>query len=66
MATSIFTIIGMHIRLIKLLKVSFFNIKYDLKQIFCEGCTGANYGYNDKIKEAIIVDNNKNNNKKDF
>lgn len=63
MATSIFLIIGMQIRLTRLLEVYFINAKYKLEERLCEEYTGADCGYKDEIKKAMASDNNKNNDK---
>lgn len=58
--------ISMYIRLKKLLEVEFPNAKYDLKKRPYKAFSGANRGDNDKIKEVMVIKNNKNNDKEDF
>lgn len=66
MAIPILPTIGIYIGLTKFLEVSLFNVKYNLKKRLCEGYTNVDKGDDDKIKEAITADNNKDDNKMDF
>lgn len=56
----------MYIKPIKLLETDFFNIEYDLKKKLCKRYTNADEGDKNKIEEAMVADNNKDNDKKDF
>lgn len=66
MATSILLTISIYIGSIRLLKVGFFNAKQDLKEKFYKRYTGADWGYDDKIKETMAMHNNENNDERDF
>lgn len=56
----------MHIRPIKLLKISLSNAKCNLKGKLYKKCTSLDLNNEDKIKKAIVANNNKDNDKKDF
>lgn len=56
----------MHIRPTKLLKISLSNVRYNLEGNFYKKCTSLDSNNEDKIKEVITANNNKDNNKKDF
>lgn len=58
MAILILLIIGIYIKLIKLLKARFFNIKYNIKEKFYEQYIGIDYINKNKIIEAIAINNN--------
>lgn len=66
MAISIFLIIGIHIGSTRFLEVGSLNAKYDSKRKLCEGYISIDWGDNGKIKEAIAVNNNKDNDEKDY
>lgn len=55
----------MHIRLTRFLEVDFFNTEYDSEGKFCERYTNINWDDDDKIKELMAADNDKDNDKKD-
>lgn len=55
----------MHIRLSKLLKVGLPNAKYDSKRRLGEGYTSVDWGNDSEIKEAMAVDNNKDDDEED-
>lgn len=56
----------MHIRPNKLLKVGYYNIKYNLKETLCKKYIKVNQDNNSKIEKAMAVNDNKNDDKKDF
>lgn len=56
----------MHIKPIKFLETDLFNIKYDLKKKLYKRYISVDGGDKNEIKEAIVPDNNKDDNKKDF
>lgn len=56
----------MHIRPTRFLEVDLSNIKYNLEGRLCKKCTDTDWSDDDKTKEVITADNNKNNNKEDF
>lgn len=65
MAISILLTISIYIGLARLLKVGPLNIKYDLEEKLCKECISTDWRNDNKIKEVMVVDNNKNNNNKD-
>ena len=66
MADPIILTIGIYIGPARLLELGLFNVKNDLEEWFREKCIGANWSNKDKIKKAIVMDNNKNDDKEDL
>lgn len=64
--TPIFLTISIYIGLIKPLKVSLLNAKYDLNGKLRESCTSVDLGYEGEIEEAMSAGNNKDDNNKDY
>lgn len=56
----------MHIRPTKLLEFGPFNIKYNLKKRFYKEYTSIDWGEENKIKEVIAMNNNKNGDEKNL
>lgn len=54
----------MHIESTRLWKFGSSNAKNDLKKKLCKGCTGKDRGDDGKIKEAMAVDKDKNDDEK--
>ena len=64
--TLILLTIGMHIGPTRLLNVGLLNAQYDSERKLYEGCTGADWGDDSEIEEAMAADNNEDNDTKDF
>ena len=64
-ATPILLIIGMHIGPTKLLEIGPPNAEYNSEGRFCERCTGADWGNDSEIEEAMAADNNEDDNEED-
>lgn len=66
MTIAIFLTINMYIRPTRILEVDSPNAKYDSKERLYEECINADWGDNNKMKEAMIANNNKDNDKEDL
>lgn len=66
MVISILLTIDMHIGPTRLLEFGLLNAKYYLKKRLYKGYTGADWGDEGEIEEAIATDDNKDNDEEDF
>lgn len=64
-ATPILLTIGLHIGPTRLLEVGPPNAVYDLEERLHEGCTGADWGDEGEIEEAMTADNDEDDDAKD-
>lgn len=64
MAALILLTIGMYIKPTRLLEVGPLNAKYDLKGRLCKKCTIVDWSDKGKIQEAMVANNDKDNDEK--